>query len=147
MSNIASPGTGSLNMLQRIEVLENENKQLKDANEFSFEERRIGTWIDGKPLYRKMIDFGELPSNGRKDFIYDIDNVAHVHVNLGVSFWYTKDNSLMNAGYKASNTFLYSEYISAVTAAGGNRIIIYTTSVKANNYKALICLEYTKTSD
>lgn len=90
-----------------------------------------------------MIDFGELPSNGRKDFAYDIDNIAHVHINLGASFWYPIDNSLMNVG----NTFLYSEYISVVTVAGGNRIIIYTTSAEANNYKALICLEYTKTTD
>jgi len=34
------------------------------SNIFSYDEDRIGTWIDGKPLYRKMFDFGTYNGGG-----------------------------------------------------------------------------------
>lgn len=141
MPNMTSPGTGSLNMLQRIEALENENKQLKDANEFSFEERRIGTWIDGKPLYRKMVDFGALPSNGRKNFEHRIPNIEHSHINIGESFWYPSGSFL-----RPCDAFINLDYIKSV-GCGTGVIVIFTNNSSANNYSAIMCIEYTKTTD
>ena len=33
---------------------------INSLNTYSSTEQRIGTWIDGKPIYRKVIDFGAL---------------------------------------------------------------------------------------
>ena len=32
------------------------NADLKDMNVYSTEEKIVGTWIDGKPIYRKVIE-------------------------------------------------------------------------------------------
>lgn len=94
-----------------------------------------------------MVDFGGLPSNGRKDFTYTVTDIAHVHINLGASFWYESSEGLINAGYKKSSTFVFGSYIDYVSLAGENRIIIKTNNEEANIYSALICLEYTKNTD
>lgn len=143
MSNMTSPGSGNLELMQRIEALENENKQLKDANEFSFEERRIGSWIDGKPLYRKMVDFGDLPSNATKTVELNIPGIAHCHINLGHSMWITGTSSFSFA--TTTFTFIHNYIISLNT--GTNKVSARTNSAEAAKYKALICIEYTKTTD
>lgn len=55
-------------------------------NEYSLEEQRIGTWIDGKPLYQKTLECGELvtnngdkriiPTNLEMDTICDISGIS-----------------------------------------------------------------------
>lgn len=114
-----------------------------DKNIFSFDEVRIGTWIDEKPLYRKMIDFGELPGNARKDVPINIENAKHVHINIGKSFWVTRSNNESNG---TSDTFVYADYIKSI-GMGTGIIVIITNNENANKYKAYVCLEYTKTTD
>ena len=41
-------------------------------------ETRIGTWIDGKPLYRKTINFGNLPNNDTKYVAHNVSNISKV---------------------------------------------------------------------
>lgn len=41
---------------------------------YSTEERSIGTWVDGKPLYEKTVHFGSLPSNASKNVAHNISN-------------------------------------------------------------------------
>ena len=145
--NMTSPGSGNLKLMQRIEALENENKQLKDANEFSFEERRIGTWIDGKPLYRKMVDFGALPSNEVKKVKIDISDILHAHINLGESMWGPNENDFVSK--ETVYTVLYNNSINYIqTFLEDGYICIYiSTSRDLSKYKFLSCLEYTKTTD
>lgn len=57
--------------------------ELYSKNGYSFEETCIGTWVDGKPLYRKMIDFGTLPSNGEKMQQVDVDNLEFCYIDVG----------------------------------------------------------------
>lgn len=45
---------------------------------YSSAEREIGTWIDGKTIYQKIIDFGALPSTTTK-------NVAHSITGLNLN--------------------------------------------------------------
>lgn len=44
------------------------NADLKDMNVYSTEEKIVGTWIDGKPIYRKVIvsTFGLSPASSKK---------------------------------------------------------------------------------
>lgn len=117
--------------------------QLNGKNTFSFEEVCIGTWMNGKSLYRKMVDFGELPSNSRKDVPINIENANHVHINIGESFWVTKSNNESNG---TSDTFVYMDYIKSI-GMGTGIIVIITNNENASKYKAYICLEYTRTTD
>ena len=51
------------------------------AVHYSTDEQVIGTWIDGSTLYRKVINFGQLPANSQKTVDHNISNLSLV-VNL-----------------------------------------------------------------
>lgn len=55
----------NLNVIQEISV-------------YSTNELEIGKWIDGKPLYRKVISFGALPNNTTKSMAHNISNLKRV---------------------------------------------------------------------
>lgn len=45
------------------------------SNTYSTNELIIGTWIDGKPIYRKVVDFGALPGNTQKGVNHGVQNI------------------------------------------------------------------------
>ena len=49
-----------------------------DKNTYSLEEKQIGTWIDGKKIYRKTITGSTLPANGAI-LITNVDNVVNAY--------------------------------------------------------------------
>ena len=52
---------------------EEHNKQV-----YSTSEQRIGTWIDGKPIYRKVLDCGLLLNSGVKEVPTGLTNVNYL---------------------------------------------------------------------
>ena len=46
--------------------------------EYSFEERVVGRWVDGRLVYAKTINFGPLPNNIQKEVLHNIDNLDYV---------------------------------------------------------------------
>lgn len=113
-------------------------------NTYSLEEKIIGTWIDGKPLYRRMFDFGTLPNNSISSKNHNIANIKHIHINLGETFW-----CLNSTPYEESTGLsfspLYTSYINVLEVS--KTIITTHTVANATNYHMLVCLEYTKTTD
>lgn len=107
--------------------------------DYSLEERCIGTWIDGKPLYRKMIDFGNLSNNTGKKVNHGITNVSHIHINIGESYFY------MTTRRYEFYSFIYNEFIENVYVS--NTFINIDSTRDASSYKALVCVEYTKATD
>lgn len=116
-------------------------------NNYSLEEQVIGKWINGKPLYRKMVDTGTMPSNGDKSFAHGINNVEHIHVNIGETMWignshnFVKDTTYFSPIFTDSVTYIKRLY------ANTTIINIGTGSVDAKYFKLLVCVEYTKTTD
>ena len=51
---------------------------INDLNTCSTTEKRVGTWINGKPLYRKVINIGNLPNATYKDVSHGISNMGIV---------------------------------------------------------------------
>ena len=51
--NMNLSSTYNTNLQQKI------NGSFKENNTYSTEEQVIGTWIDGKPIYRKVIALGQ----------------------------------------------------------------------------------------
>lgn len=97
-------------------------------------------WIDGKPIYQKVINFGALPNNTTK-------SVAHGVVGAG-RIWIDKSASIVTfstSSYAVDGVFgvLNAQWNSKVT----------TTTVDIQTYSdrttgsAVIVLEYTKTAD
>lgn len=114
--------------------------QVDNLSTYSTSEKVIGTWINGKPLYRKVINFGTLPSSATTK------SVAHGISNLGMFI------KVSGIAINSSNTTLPIPY--ATTDASSNiRLRVTNTNVEIgvgydlSAYSAYVTLQYTKTTD
>lgn len=126
---------------------------------YSVEETRIGTWIDGKPLYRKVIQVTNfLSSDSKVSFVVinkiketmGIDELINYHIRTT-----DKASSTISVG----QSFIQWTYVANINSTmnrnffcgvnnGGDFSISSTNWVES--YKSLIftiILEYTKTTD
>lgn len=108
---------------------------------YSDEEREIGVWRDGKPLYQKTIDFGYLPSDTATKA------VAHGISNLG------RVVSVDALGFNSSGvgmpipkvSHLGLQYI--VDIATTDTTINITCGMDRSSYYVYVTITYTKTTD
>ena len=112
---------------------------------YSTKEQRIGTWIDGKPLYRKSYVLSKI-----NDLIYDMDlsslNLDHLDVakaKCSYNFNNTKFGFYNNYYIDNTDTFRIFE------RGTGIRIVQGSTQTKSTNENKKIefTLEYTKATN
>ena len=75
--------TTTINNSDLIPIVQNNEtksitKQDLVADKYSTTEQVIGTWIDGKPIYRKVINFGSLPNAESKSVAHNIANIDFI---------------------------------------------------------------------
>lgn len=108
---------------------------------YSTNEIVIGTWIDGKPIYRKVIDFGALSPNGsKKSMAHGISNIDKFIRVYGIANKPdTRDGRVIPYIVKSGsgNMELYQDKTTVTISTDGDR----------SAYKAYVILEYTKTTD
>lgn len=110
--------------------------------EYSTGEQVIGTWIDGKPIYRKVVYIGSLPANTASFFSHNISNIDRV-VNSSMTWFDTADNCWWSNRRWDSATIRISYNVNPtqiwIEAKGVN------WSTRTN--QAYVTIEYTKTTD
>lgn len=113
-------------------------------NDYSLAERKIGTWIDGKPLYRKTINFGALPNTTNKTVNTYLPSTIQIRRIDGIAR--KPDNSVAFDLPKISSS---SEGIIdiSVWVSYGYFLIEIKTNSDRSDYNAEVTLEYTKTTD
>lgn len=107
---------------------------------YSLEETVIGTWL-GKPLYRKVIDFGPLPDNASVTIehnIIDLDKIVRLYGSA-----IREDKEILPIPYTVVNADNVGGILTYATAT----IINLRTSNNRSSYNAYMTLEYTKTTD
>lgn len=110
---------------------------VNESVDYSLNEKAIGKWVDGKTLYRKVIDMGALPNNS-------IKSVNHNIVNLGKIVYLTGfAQSPLGGGitlpHATSNPIaLYCDNVN---------VDVLTTSNRSEYTKAYIQIYYTKSTD
>ena len=106
---------------------------------YSTNEIKTGeNWIDGKPLYRKVINIGNLPNTGTKNVALNITNLSQI-INM--------------YGYAIANDFTLplpyistsAEYQVGIQVAGNNLQIV--TGFDRSAFAGYVVVEYTKTTD
>ena len=103
------------------------------SNKYSTEEQIIGTWIDGKPIYRKVLDYSSDPwTSGTKD-IFDL------HIEQIVSSYFI--------GYDGANGTSY-QWAQGVIS-NSNRCLYFSEDYSqmlrmGSTYYKYVILEYTK---
>lgn len=118
------------------------------SNIYSTEERRVGTWIDGKPLYRKVVDLGsgDISEAQIQTGIINMDSVIRIECcikNTGYGGWRTipflyVTGTTIGSGAWAGGFWLNGE---------GSIIEFEMGKTLGTIIKGYATIEYTKTTD
>ncbi len=118
------------------------NTKLTSLTTYSTEEINTGKkWIDGKPIYRKVIDCGALLNNTIKTVAHNISNLDFVIFLNGTSYSSTTGN-YFPLPYVADSL----QAIVKIWATDTN-IYLQTTADRTDYTKTYVTIEYTKTTD
>ena len=115
----------------------------KDGSEnqiYSYDETPIGTWVDGKPIYRKAFNY--TATTGESVFVADlsslnIDTVCHMYGNF-------KDG---NALIESIPFYLHSAYTVAPFYKLTDKSLRLTVNIGNLSCPGVVIIEYTKTTD
>lgn len=107
--------------------------------DYSTTEKIVGTWIDGKPIYQKTIDFGTLPNNTTKSVNHNISNIDTIVNIFGIS----KNSSTQGALPLPHVGGALTDMIQMV---GSLTQVSVTTSKDRSSLYGYVTLQYTKTS-
>ena len=111
----------------------------KVSTNYSTEERVVGTWIDGKPLYQKTLSYALDGVNGWHAYNHNVSNVETIFVK--------------DANVCRSTSEIYECYDSGSNGSGSTYGYASRTSVSMftkdfnSSYSAIITIQYTKTTD
>lgn len=128
----------------------NQGRILNDRFNYSTTEKVVGTWIDGKPIYRKVIDFGTLPNASSKTVStgLNVNEVTICRPLMGYAYGIDTNNIhyILTLPDIAPN---YLEGATRLTMSSSNSIynIIITTGIDRSNYNGYVEVYYTKTTD
>lgn len=109
---------------------------INKLNTYSTEEQVIGTWIDGKPIYRKVIDLGQLPNNSTKTVETGLNSEEIRIVKI------SGNTSTSTGNYQAG----LNDISTRLSLLPDGKLSIRTTD-DFSPYYGYAILEYTKTTD
>ena len=113
-------------------------------NDYSEEEKIIGRWIDGRPIYRKFV-VCTFPSNESENILATIPaNIDKIWINGGISFLWSDTYGMRPISFYYANNSYFDSWIDCT------RGVIFIQ--KGNAYlfagdNIYYALEYTKTTD
>ena len=105
---------------------------------YNSSEKVIGTWIDGKPLYRKVINFGQLPNATSKSVAHGISNLKHIVKMEGVASASGGNLFIPIPNVDTSTTYNINLY------ANASNVVIKTSSDRTSMTICYVIIEYIK---
>ena len=132
--------TVNLNLMQ-----DNIEDAIQKSEVYSKEEQVIGTWVDGKPLYRKVMVFNDaIDSEWENKFAHNIENAKFVRIKEAHIYDSTTGYSLpLPITLYGSNTVF--DHLN-VRVDRTHVWFLVNTAWGTGWYKVVV-LEYTKTTD
>lgn len=112
----------------------------KEENIYSIEEKKIGTWIDGKDLYRKVVQVNSPSQVTSSEIIYSLPSNCNIKKLDGFLISNSKVKYNLNS-YFASNDFIYT-----LVQNNGYNVAMKTSNTAYIGSKVLLIIEYTKTN-
>ena len=109
-----------------------------DLHEYSTDEKIIGKWIDGKPIYEKVINGTIIGSPADWTNFYDCTNL-NIDNMINIKGFFNYDN--------IRNMYVDSRY-SAFTYVHSTKFIqYYNSDLVKRNFETTLIIQYTKTTD
>ena len=106
---------------------------------FSTSEKEIGTWINGKKLYRKTIYFGALPNTTIKSVAHNVSGYSEIWVDESHSYVISTENRFFPVNYPSSseNKYAWECYTKGST-------VEMKTNANRTSFSAIVTILYTK---
>ena len=119
------------------------NEKIDKSTTYSTNEQAIGTWIDGKTIYRKVIDFGTLPNNERKTVDHNISSIDKFIKVEGIAT--RSDDTKFSQSLPL--VYMNSESTYNTTLGVDTTSVEIRTTEDRSMFKAYVTIEYTKTTN
>ena len=113
------------------------------GHKYSTDEHIVGTWIDGKPIYRKTYYMSSMPNSSFVNVAHNISNIDTITNLWGVMI--NRDGTTVNFNFTGTPA-LYGNGSTLCIRANTTNIVIGTTANWTNSI-AYVHIEYTKTTD
>lgn len=105
---------------------------------YSTDEKAVGAWIDGKTIYRKVVNFGALPNATVREVAHNITNIDYVISIVGMADNKTDFLQLPR---------VHTEPSLNIALQMNKTNITILTGYNLSAYSAYVIIEYTKTTD
>lgn len=110
---------------------------------YSTTETVVGKWIDGKPIYRKVLSTVGLSGATIKSINYNIINTDKIWIAGGFAYSIQRVVTLPMVGYNGD----ISQKIDVWVEKNENVVKLYSNGGWGNDWTFYVILEYTKTTD
>ena len=112
------------------------------SSHYSTTEQVVGTWIDGKPIYQKTVNFGALPSDtNAKSVAHNISNLKSFIKIEGIA-----QNGTIGAPIPLTSTGS-TPAVDQITIYTNDTNIVIASGKDRSSYNAYVTIQYTKTTD
>lgn len=126
-------------------------EEVDDPNDYSTQEQKIGTWIDGKPLYRKVIT-GVINNDATNWQVLatisglNIDTLMITTTNL---IEYNDGEYRVVHELPYHDRVTYAKFVHLYVSKGSNVEVLVPSNYINDfiNNKVIVIIEYTKTTD
>lgn len=116
------------------------NTNLTNATTYSTDEIRVGTWINSKPIYRKVVDLGFLGTQTQISYGNQFDTIT----SFGGYLYQDNGANMSLIEYKSS---LWRAITYTLTSQHTMNVVINRSDTSAwTDWKLKIVIEYTKTT-
>lgn len=112
---------------------------INKLHNYSLEEQAIGTWIDGKPLYRKVVGIESLPNN---EALIQNHNISGIDNIININGFATNGTEFRPIPFNSATANRIDIQITADRTS-----IYFRTNIDVSAFHAYIILEYTRTTD
>lgn len=111
---------------------------------YSFNEQRIGVWVDGKPLYQKTIYISQLPNSSILEIDPNVNNLYEIIYFNGYCAPINKSDYPLSTTRPLPNADSDINAIRTDSQNGNVRVITY---LDWSTYRGWLTIRYTKTTD
>lgn len=119
--------------------IDKQNKKI--GNVFSYEEVKTNdVWVDGKPVYRKTYDCGNLPNNAIKNIAHGLTNFSTMMIDQSHTYATDTSNNI-------PIPFVGDALIGMIKLNITPTHILIQTNQDRSSMKGIVTLLYTKTTD
>ncbi len=113
---------------------------------YSTDEREIGVWTDGKPLYQKTISFTTGTSGGYRTYSTGLTNIESALIDYGNSYYVNNRSKIQATPYVSTVDTMQFAIFASINVS--NEISLdYRVGDSAESKSAIITLQYTKNTD